>query len=105
MSIATLAGVLLLGLERILARFSCPGFHGFSHVDLAVSRCCRLEVERQQSPPSSPTYASGVATPPTPTVTATLERSVADVIESIASRRGSTLSPAVSVDLAQLPKP
>ena len=114
MSIATLAGVLLLGLERILARFSCPGFHGFSHVDLAVSRCCRLEVERQQSPPSSPTYASGVATPPTHTsdvatpptpVPTALERSVADVLESIASRRGSILSPAVSVDLAQLTKP
>jgi len=105
-TLATLACVVLIGLERVLSRFSCPGFHGFSHVDLAVSRCCHIEVERQQSPPSSPTHASGVP-PPQEISPASieLERSVADVIESIASRRGSILSPAASVDLAQLTKP
>ena len=95
-TLSTLACVVLIAIERILARFQCPGFHGFSHVDLAVSRCCRLEVERQQSPPSSPMHASTVPS---------LERSVAEVIEAVASRRGSVMSPVPSNELATVSPP
>ena len=84
-TIATLAGVILIGIERILARFQCSSLcHGFNHVDLSVSRCCRLDIEREQSPPTSPVM-SGLPS---------LERSVEDVIAQIAINRGSTpLSP------------
>ena len=93
-SIATLAGVLLIGIERILTRLQCPGCHGFSHVDLAVSRCCHLDIERTQSPPGSPAECS--ATP------AALEQSVEHVLAQIESRRGSILSPSSSHDLKNM---
>ena len=84
-TIATLAGVILIGIERILARFQCSFCHGFNHVDLSVSRCCRLDIEREQSPPTSPVM-SGLPS---------LERSVEEVIAQIAINRGPTpLSPA-----------
>lgn len=84
-TIATLAGVILIGIERILARFQCSVCHGFNHFDLSVSRCCRLDIEREQSPPTSPVM-SGLPS---------LERSVEDVIAQIAINRGPTpLSPA-----------
>ena len=95
-TIATLAGVLLIGLERILARFQCSVCHGFSHVDLAVSRCCHLDIVREQSPPTSPVHLSGLPV---------LERSVEEVIAHIASHRGSTtLSPATSEEFAPVKK-
>ena len=94
-TLTTLAGVLLLGIERILTRFQCPGFHGFSHVDLAVSRCCHIDIVREQSPPTSPVH-SGFPV---------LERSVEEVIAQIASRRGSTvLSPATSEEFDTVTK-
>ena len=84
-TIATLAGVILIGIERILARFQCSVCHGFNHFDLSVSRCCRLDIEREQSPPTSPVM-SGLPS---------LERSVEEVIAQIAINRGPTpLSPA-----------
>ena len=84
-TIATLAGVILIGIERILARFQCSVCHGFNHFDISVSRCCRLDIEREQSPPTSPVM-SGLPS---------LERSVEDVIAQIAINRGPTpLSPA-----------
>ena len=89
-TLTTLAGVLLIGLERILTRFQCPGFHGFSHVDLAVSRCCHIDIVREQSPPTSPGPA--------------LVRSVEDVIVQIDGRRGSTmLSPKTSQEFSTPP--
>ena len=95
-TLTTLVGVLLLGIERILTRFQCPGFHGFSHVDLAVSRCCHIDIVREQSPPTSPVQLSGLPV---------LERSVEDVIAQIASRRGSTvLSPATSEEFETVKK-
>ena len=84
-TIATLAGVILIAIERILARFQCSVCHGFNHVDLSVSRCCRLDIEREQSPPTSPVMSD----------LPSLERSVEDVIAQIAINRGPTpLSPA-----------
>ena len=84
-TIATLAGVILIGIERILARFQCSVCHGFNHFDLSVSRCCRLDIEREQSPPTSPVMSD----------LPSLERSVEDVIAQIAINRGPTpLSPA-----------
>ena len=88
-TIATLAGVILIGIERILARFQCSVCHGFNHFDLSVSRCCRLDIEREQSPPTSP------VTSPVMSGLPSLERSVEDVIAQIAINRGPTpLSPA-----------
>ena len=95
-TLATLAGVILIGLERIIARFHCPGCHGFSHVDLAISRCCHLDIVREQSPPTSPVQASAIST---------LERSVEEVLAQITSRRGSTvLSPATSEEFETVVK-
>ena len=88
-TIATLAGVLAICLERILARFNLC--HGFSHIDMAISKCCRLEVERQQSPAGSP-LPSMVRAPSV----AEIERRVEDVVAQIASRRGSTLLSPIS---------
>ena len=95
--IATLAGVLLIGLERVLTRFQCPGFHGFSHMDLAVSKCCHLELQRTQSPPGSPSHASPIPIE--------LEQNMDHVLAQIASRRGSILSPSSSHDLKNMVSP
>ena len=97
-NVTTLAIAIAIGLERLLARFTCPGCHGFSHVDLAVSRCCALAVDRQQSPAGSP--IPSMVRPPS---LEEIERRVDDVVAQIASRRGSTtlMSPISSNELAK----
>lgn len=97
-NVTTLAIAVAIGLERLFSRITCPGCHGFSHVDFSVSRCCALAVDRQQSPAGSP-LPSMVHAPSA----AEIERCVEQVIAQVSSRRGSlsALSPVSSNDLVK----